>query len=149
MMGRPRAGDWADEEFSSLAAAGLTTIVSLLEDHEAFELGLAEEARLCQANELAFVSFPIPDRGVPSNVGAFAELILGIHSRCTSGESVVVHCRAGIGRSGVVAAGVLVAGGTSVEEAFRIVSIARGIDVPDTPGQAEWLALNASYRNGG
>ena len=35
VMGRPRAGDWASDEFAGLAALGVTDVVSLLETAEA------------------------------------------------------------------------------------------------------------------
>lgn len=47
VMGRPRAGDWASDEFAGLARLGVTEILSLLEPSEARELGLAEEPTFC------------------------------------------------------------------------------------------------------
>src|SRR4051812_30788730 len=62
---RPRADDWLEAEVAEWKASGLDMVVSLLERDEVSELGLQREAELCRAGEIEFVSFPIPDRGVP------------------------------------------------------------------------------------
>jgi protein-tyrosine phosphatase len=52
---------------------------------------------------------------------------------------VILHCRAGIGRSGLVAACLLVMKGVSPEEAVKKVSAARGVSVPETKEQRNWI----------
>ena len=56
------------------------------------------------------------------------------------GKTVAVHCRQGIGRSAVIAAGVLIALGADAESAVRAVADARGCPVPETPDQRRWIA---------
>jgi protein-tyrosine phosphatase len=142
IMARPRTDDWAEEEFSGLAKAGIRQIVSLLEVHEEFVLGLEQEAQLSSNADIEFVSFPMPDRGVPSSVRAMAELSYQIHLDVFAGKSTAIHCRAGIGRSSLVAAAVLLHAGISADEAFSRIEKARGLAVPDTPEQAQWLRDN-------
>ncbi len=139
VMGRPVAGEYADEEFAALANAGFCEVVSLLEVGEAFELGLEAERSLCVGAGMSFRSLPIPDRGIPSSVGEFRDLSLSIYQRTAKGQHTAIHCRAGIGRSGLLAAAVLLHHGLDAEEAFRAVSNARGLEVPDTPEQMQWL----------
>jgi protein-tyrosine phosphatase len=55
------------------------------------------------------------------------------------GKNVVVHCRQGVGRSGLVAVGAMVISGVGVEKAIETVSAARGLAVPETPVQLQWL----------
>ncbi len=138
-MARPRAGDWADEEFSGFAEAGIRLIVSLLEYHENLELGLAEEAGLCESAGLDFVAWPLPDRGVPDNSTELFEFSQNIHRRCAEGESAAIHCRGGIGRSSLVAAAVMLHSGLSVTDALDMIGEARGLSVPDTDEQRQWL----------
>lgn len=52
---------------------------------------------------------------------------------------VLVHCRQGIGRSGLVAARLLAKKGTSPGAAIEMVSAARGLAVPETAEQREWI----------
>ena len=142
IMGRPRVGEWADDEFSGLKTLGISSVVSLLEVSEARELELNKEEELCFAAGLEFNSFPIPDRGVPNSAVGLSKLACEIYHRCTEGKSVVIHCRAGIGRSGVVAAAVLMHSGFEVKDAFHKISNARNINVPDTEEQALWVEKN-------
>ncbi len=138
-MARPRAGDWADEEFRGFAEAGVKRIVSLLEHHENWDLGLADEARYCEEAGIGFLAWPLRDRDVPGNTNDLFELSRDIHERCASGESTAIHCRGGIGRSSLVAAAVLLHSGRSVNEALDAISKARGLTVPDTDEQRQWL----------
>ena len=66
-------------------------------------------------------------------------LIARIGAQLDAGKNVAVHCRQGIGRSGLIAAGVLMTSGASPREAMRIVSSARGISVPETLAQRQWI----------
>jgi hypothetical protein len=65
IMGRPRNGDWLDDEISGWREEGIDIVVGLLEPKEVSELGLQGEADLCREQDIEFISFPIPDRGVP------------------------------------------------------------------------------------
>lgn len=140
VMGRPRAGDWAADEFAGLARLGVTEIVSLLESTEARELGLAEEPAYCAAAGVRFSSFPISDRGVPASPEDLSRLACRLYHSCAAGSFAAIHCRAGIGRSGLVGAAVLLHGGVTAGEAFSIISKARGLRVPDTAEQSAWLS---------
>jgi protein-tyrosine phosphatase len=53
---------------------------------------------------------------------------------------VAVHCYGGIGRSPLVAAAVLVRSGRSAQAAWQLVGRARGLRVPDTDDQRDWLS---------
>jgi len=64
-MPRPRGGDWLEDEIGSLRAVGVDVVVSLLEPAEIIELDLQAEMRICEMRHIEYLSFPIPDRGVP------------------------------------------------------------------------------------
>ncbi len=136
---RPRGGDWLEDEASGWRRAGIDVIVSLLEADEAAQLDLVDEAKAAGANGIRFISFPIPDRGVPASAPAAVSLIAAISDALESGQNVAVHCRQGLGRSGLIAAGVLVSAGIDPERAIEVVSSARGQTVPETPDQRLWV----------
>ena len=138
-MARPRAGEWVSEEFRGFADAGIRRIISLLEDHESRELGLSEEARFCEEAGIGYLTFPLPDRSVPANVDDVRKVSHNIFQRCSDGESTAIHCRAGIGRSSLIAATVLLYSGLNVDQALADISAARGLPVPDTEEQWNWL----------
>ena len=65
LMPRPRGGEWLAEQILGWHAEGIRTVVSLLEGDEAIELEIGKEEALCNSAGLRFISYPIPDRGVP------------------------------------------------------------------------------------
>lgn len=149
LMPRPRAGDWLGDEISGWARADIGTVVSLLEPNEVRELGLVEERALCETHGIEFLSFPIPDRGTPASMRETAVLVDGLAGHLGRGTSVAVHCRAGIGRSGLLAGCILLKLGVPPSEVFPALSAARGVPVPDTSGQMRWLELYTRERRHG
>ena len=102
-VGPADAGEWIDDEFMSINRAGVRTVVSLLEAAEAYELGLQGRRRLLRTSR----SGPFPSRtGRCRRASAISHTLRAVYERVVS-ESTVVHCRAGIGRTGLFAAGVL------------------------------------------
>ena len=81
----------------------------------------------------------VRDRGVPASLEAAHALWTRLAAKIAEGRSVGVHCRAGVGRSGLMAAGVLVSLGIGVAIAWQRTSQARGRPVPDTEEQRLWL----------
>ncbi len=135
---RPRGGDWLEDETKGWRMAGLDVVVSLLENEEAERLDLSLEGDLAISAGLRFISFPIPDRGVPSSLAACA-LCQQVAGELKDGQTVGVHCRQGIGRSGLIAIGALMASGVDASKAIEIASTARGLPVPETEGQCRWV----------
>ena len=139
VMAKPVPGEYIEDEFIGFAQLGINIIVCLLEDWEQKELGLASEEKLCNKNGIEYVSFPIPDRGLPQTEKAL-NLAAELFREITSGKHVAVHCRAGIGRTGIIAGAILLNAGKTSEEAVTLISNARGVQVPDTEEQENWLA---------
>lgn len=138
VMAKPVPGEWIEDEFIGFARLGVDKIVCLLEEWEQLELGLVDEAKLCAKNNIEYVSFPIPDRGLPKTELALA-LAEELHSEICAGKHVAIHCRAGIGRTGIIAGTVLLTFGKTAKEALDLISDARGVRVPDTEEQEAWL----------
>ena len=138
-MPRPRGGDWLTAELRSLREQGGDIVLSLLQREEEYELDIVEEKSLCAENDLVFRSFPIIDRAVPESRSAALELANSMLLELQNGKNVAIHCRAGIGRSSLIAACILKLSGVDVDEAFEMIESARGFAVPDTPEQREWV----------
>jgi protein-tyrosine phosphatase len=136
---RPRGGDWLGDEVRTLKDEGFDILVSLLTEEESKELGLTCEADLSPTSGLQFLNFPIPDLGVPDSTEAAQQFIGELRRALVAGKKVAVHCRQGIGRSGLIAASLLVASGIDPESAFRQVSVARGLSTPETGAQKTWV----------
>ena len=140
IVGRPRGGEWLAEEVADRKASGLTDMVSLLDPFEVRDTGLTNEAEYSARAGLDFEHFPIPDRGVPASAPTSRALWPGLANKVRTGRVVGIHCRASIGRAGLMAAGVLTQLGIPLEEAWRCTSVARGRTVPDTDEQRQWVA---------
>lgn len=138
IMARPRSGDWLGDEISAWKLDGVAAIVCLLEPEEIDELGLADEADLCRSEGIEFISFPIADRGVP-NPHEAKDVASALSELGQAGKAVAIHCRAGIGRSALMAGAVLTLSGVEPLQAMAAIERARGVKVPDTEAQLDWL----------
>lgn len=139
IMPRPRAGDWLEDEIASWRSEGVHTVVSLLEESEIEELDLNNEQNICESTGLGFIRFSIPDRNVPESTSDLASVVTNIVAELKLGRGVAIHCRIGVGRSAMLAVCVLTVLGIPVESAWQYVSTARGMSVPDTPEQRDFV----------
>jgi protein-tyrosine phosphatase len=118
---------------------GVEVVVSLLEAHEQTLYGVEAEARLCASSDLTFRSFPITDHDVPESADAFAEFVREVHREVVEGRTILVHCMAGIGRTGLLTSGVLFLLGAPRASIAGILQRSRGFAMPETIGQRRWL----------
>ncbi len=140
IMPRPRAGDWLEDEIASWQQQGINVVVSLLESEEIRELGLEEEQRFCEKLNLEFIQFPIPDRDIPASEEEVSNLVSQLVEHLRAGRGVGIHCRIGVGRSATLAVCVLAALSVPLDQAWSQVEQSRGLSVPDTEEQREWVA---------
>ncbi len=131
--------EWLADDFRFYKEIGITLIVSLLEESEAYEIGLQGEGNVAEQFGMGFLSFPIVDRGLPESFYEFRKFVSDVHARITAGGHAAVHCRAGIGRSGLFAGSILIHEGFEPDKAFDLISEKRGVAVPDTIEQVSWL----------
>jgi len=147
---RPRGDDWTTDDVAGWKRVGVNVVLSLLTPEEERSLGLRGEGRIVKDNGLKFISFPIPDLQVPASKSKLSVTLEKLGIDLAEGKNVVIHCRQGIGRSGLVAACLLISKGLSPGAAVDQVSAARGLRIPETPEQREWVdrfvALSASVR---
>nr|WP_086940903.1 cyclin-dependent kinase inhibitor 3 family protein [Thaumasiovibrio occultus] len=94
---------------AQLKEAGVTAVLTALSEHEMAEAGVAALPATVEANGLAWVHLPIEDDHAPDSQFAQkwdavrAELI----GRVNNGEVLAVHCMGGSGRTGLIAAHLL------------------------------------------
>ena len=136
---RPRGEDWLKGDIANWKRAGINAVLSLLTPDEEKDLNLDREADEVKALGMDFTSFPIPDRQIPKSETKWAEAVERVASDLSAGKYVLVHCRQGIGRSGLAAACLLVKKGMSPGAAVELVSAARGLPVPETAEQRDWI----------
>ena len=142
IMARPSLEEDADASIINIARLGIQQVISLLEPNEARNLGLNGEREQVKAHGMGFMSFPIPDMGLPPSVEEYARLSKKLFNQVNAGVNTLIHCHAGIGRSGLMVAGILLHCDMDPQQAFAYASKMRGTRVPETPEQEQWLSSN-------
>lgn len=140
-------GVWArdlDMDLRAIRDWGAETLISLLEPWEFEELEIPSLAARAEAHGLRWLGLPITDGCAPD-----ARLLepwrqLGPHlvRDLLNGQSVVVHCKGGLGRAGTVGVMLLLDSGAiaTADEAMRAVRAVR-------PGAIETAEQEAFLRN--
>jgi protein-tyrosine phosphatase len=108
-------------------------LVSLLEPHEYQALGIASLAEAAQEAGISVLRLAIQDVSVPASMEGCQATVAKVIGALADEKTVVVHCRGGLGRSGLVAACCLVACGDEPGVAISSVRQAR-------PGAVETMA---------
>lgn len=132
-------GAWARDlsaDLDVIASWGARLVLTLVEQHELEALQVPHLGAAVRSRGLEWRHLPIPDYSVPSST---FEQQWETHGReirallCRGGD-VVVHCKGGLGRAGMIAARLLVELGMTPERAIREVRRARK-DAIETPAQ--------------
>lgn len=139
LAARPRGGDWLEDEIADWKRAGIGAVLSLLTPAEEKDFQLQAEGEQIRKQDLEFYSFPIADMQVPRSEAKLAQALDRVAAMLSSGKNVVVHCRQGIGRTGLIAACLLIKSGISPGAALEAVSATRGTTVPETAEQRDWI----------
>lgn len=138
IMAAPRLDEQFEATILGWRDEGVDVIVSLVEDAELPYLRDAEKS-LCEEADIEFISFPVRDKTVPEAIAPFAGVARDLAQRVASGKGVAIHCRAGIGRSTTLAACVLILLGIDGDIALDMIAAARGLEVPETEAQRQWI----------
>ena len=119
-----------------LERLGATTIVALNEVHE-LEDRYPDYVRWLRSATNA-VWHPVPDLHAPT-LSETVALVDDLRRRIHSGDHVVLHCGAGIGRAGTIAAALLMRTGLSHDEALARVASSRPMAGPEAGAQRDLL----------
>ena len=125
---------------------GPAAVVSILEPHELELLEVSELGEAIQAAGVAWHLLQIRDGDVPDKrfEAAWPSLSEELHGRLGAGERILLHCRGGRGRTGVVACVLAVECGAEPAEALRRARAARPRAVETSEQERYVLALRES-----
>jgi ADP-ribosyl-[dinitrogen reductase] hydrolase len=124
------SGAWDRDLTTDLQAIvdwGARVLVTLMEAHELQALKVAGMGQACDRIGLAWFHLPIRDMSVPGTTfeADWQRAGAHLHTLLDRGEGIVVHCKGGLGRTGVIAARLLIERGESPDSALRKVRAAR------------------------
>ena len=96
-------------------------LVCLLETDELGYLGIPNLLTEAEAFGITTAHLPIPDEGLPESRVVFSTLVNQVVEAVKAGETVLIHCKGGRGRTGLLAASSLVQLGETPEAAIAAV----------------------------
>jgi atypical dual specificity phosphatase len=105
-----------EDDLPLLVRAGIGSVVSLL--------NIPSDAAVYASAGLGYLCLPIPDGYAPS-LEQMLEFLRFEREQRELGRVVAVHCAAGLGRTGTVLAGYVIADGCSAESAIARIRTAR------------------------
>lgn len=106
---------------------GASAVVTLIEDHEFALLGVEDLGDQIREVGMVWVHLPIRDVDVPDDrfESGWAAVGPEVHQRLDVGERILIHCRGGLGRTGLVAGLILAERGVAPRDAVLRVRAAR------------------------
>ena len=132
-----------ESDLLALKNVGVDKVLCLLEEPESQQLGLQDQQTLTEKTGMEFQRFPITDYGVPDFLD-LQILITELRKDLQDGKHILVHCRGGVGRTGLICCCVMAASGHNVPDAISIVTKKRGAQVPETPAQIDMIIRYAA-----
>ena len=100
---------------------GVSHVFCLLEDEELQEIGLSQYFEKLANLGIGHSTFPVDDFGKPESQDEFFSIVSEANQKIDAGETVLIHCNGGKGRTGMMAAACLVHKGYDPEEAIQLV----------------------------
>ena len=129
-----------DADLQTIQAWGASAVLSLVEPHEFDRLGVPDFAQAIARTPLQWLQVPITDMATPgaATLAAWRAQGPAVLQALGQGQRVLVHCAAGLGRTGMLVAKLLVMHGVSADEAIAQVRRARPGTI-ETEAQADWV----------
>ena len=132
-------GAWARDlnaDLDAISEWGAKLVLTLVEAHELIALGVPELGDAVKQRGMAWLHLPIADYSIPGDDFEQAWLNHGAQIRALlrNGDDVLVHCKGGLGRAGMIAARLLAELGMAPDDAIRTVRRERRGAI-ETPSQ--------------
>jgi len=115
------------DDLLAIRAWGAVVVVTLLEETELHALGVRDLGKHVVALNMIWLHLPVRNMGLPDERfdKKWREVLPCLRNLLQEGQRLIIHCKEGIGRAGVVTARLLVELGVPAVEAIRLVRKAR------------------------
>jgi len=119
-------GPWERDLLTDLkvvSAWHTRAVITLMEDHELVQLGVPAIGETTRSLGMTWYHLPIRDVSVPDSSfkNSWKKAGAELRQRLIAGERIVIHCKGGLGRTGLIAAQLLIELGESPERALMRV----------------------------
>ncbi|MCQ4261516.1 protein phosphatase [Stutzerimonas stutzeri] len=103
-------GTSVSEALTTLQAAGAEALITLMPAEELACNEATQLPQLCAERDLEWFHLPVADEQVPlaDFDDAWGESVARISELLSAGKSVAIHCKGGSGRTGLIAARILI-----------------------------------------
>lgn len=130
-----------DADLDIVAAWNAAMVVTLVEDHELQALGISEIGEKVKLRHMEWEHWPIADFDVPSATfeAAWPTRSARVRQLLACGGRVLIHCKGGLGRAGMLSARLLTELGDQPGPAIAKVRSVRPGAI-ETPAQERWVA---------
>jgi ADP-ribosyl-[dinitrogen reductase] hydrolase len=115
------------DDLQALRAWGASVVVTLLEESELHTLGVRDLGRNVVALNMIWLHLPVHNMGLPDERFDEKWRVIApcLCNLLQEGKRIVIHCKEGLGRAGLVSVRLLIELGLPVDEAIKIVRKAR------------------------
>lgn len=124
------SGDWVRDLALDLLVVrdwGAAAVLTLMEPEELVRYGVPHIGTCVEQLGMEWFNTPIPDFDVPGTAfeTSWPDVGMRLRQHLAAGRKVLVHCRGGLGRSGMIAARLLAELGVPAADAVRQIRRAR------------------------
>jgi len=145
-------GEWDRDlelDLSVVDDSGASTLITVMEDHEFDVLGVPNFKDSVKTRSFYWEQLLVKDCDIPTDIFEAQWKKLGpkIHEQLKNNELIIIHCRGGLGRTGLLAARILVEVGYSPVDAIAMVRKTRSHTI-ETFSQEYYILTQAWKTNG-
>ena len=124
----------------TLKQAGASAVISLMPASELAANGAEDIGKQCQVQDMAWFHLPVADEQVPlEDFGqGWKASKQSILERLNAGQDIAIHCKGGSGRTGLIAARIMIEAGIPRADAIALVQALRPKAIQH-PAHINWI----------